>query len=135
MSRHVVAVARYCVCSMRPNVTVLLLAALLGMATRPTPVHADTPLALAQDMRISSANGRFFALSQLAGAHGPAQTRVYAKAHVKQPLWQIAGYYPVLFLADNGKALVAGHAEGNLLPETTRADEALIRFLSPDQCN
>lgn len=118
---------------MKHNLSGLLAEALFCMIISSASVHADTPLAAAQDLRITSNNGQFFALSLLADSHGPAQTRVYAKGWVQQPLWQIGGYYPVLFLADNGKGLVAGHAEGNLLPETTRPDEALIRFLSPDQ--
>lgn len=97
-----------------------------GISTLLVFAHAaaDSPPAALVDAQTYSQNRRYFAVSELRSS----RTRVFGSGHKKTHLWEFPGFYPVLFVANDGKHLVVGHPDGNLLPKNARADEPFLIF-------
>jgi hypothetical protein len=86
--------------------------------------RADAPRAVEQDVKVYSQNKQFYAVS-----HKKEQrTEVFRAGTAKKLEWEIPGYSPILFLADDGKHLVEGYAGGNILAADVKASDALLVF-------
>lgn len=89
------------------------------------PARADSPPQAPTLQKVFSANRKFYALVD------PARktTTVY-QARGAHPLkqWEMAGYFPVPALSDDGQYLVVAYANGNLLALDYRPDEVMFSF-------
>src|SRR4051812_36558644 len=99
--------------------TTLSLIFALGAAV--TALHADEPMPPPTKFIVRSSDGRVAAISD-----PDATTTKIIRTADKKILWEIPRWESVLFLANDGRHVVAGYGGGNLIP--VEYDERMVLF-------
>ena len=95
------------------------------VSAMPPILSADAPKAAPRDVKVYSPHKKFYAVSFF----GPQKTAVFPPTPARTtPRWEIPGYFPVLFLSDDGEHLVVGYPGGNILDADAPPSAPFLTF-------
>lgn len=105
-----------------PLVQLIFLALLFWL---PGIAFSDQPLPPPATHKIYSQNPKIFAISDVS----KNLTTVYSKNKKGgSKLWEIPGWYRVVYLSSDGECLVVGYDGMNLIPQNYEKSEVMLRF-------